>query len=101
LTNDDQLVCVSAQSGRIHWVTQLPTFVDEKKRRDPILWSGPVMAGGQLLIVGTDGNLLTISPYDGRVIDRRAVADRVAVAPVVADGTIYLLDDDAELSAYR
>jgi outer membrane protein assembly factor BamB len=101
LTNDDQLVCVSAESGRIHWVTQLPTFVDEKKRRDPILWSGPVMAGGQLLIVGTDGNLLTISPYDGRVIDRRAVADRVAVAPVVADGTIYLLDDDAELSAYR
>jgi outer membrane protein assembly factor BamB len=101
LTNDDQLVCVSAESGRIHWVTQLPTFVDEKKRRDPILWSGPVMAGGQLLIVGTDGNLLTISPYDGRIIDRRAVADRVAVAPVVADGTIYLLDDDAELSAYR
>jgi outer membrane protein assembly factor BamB len=101
LTNDGQLICVSADSGRIHWVTQLPTFVDEKKRRDPILWSGPVMAGGQLLVVGTDGMLLAISPHDGRIVDRRAVADRVAVAPVVADGTIYLLDDDGELSAYR
>jgi outer membrane protein assembly factor BamB len=101
LTNDGQLVCVSADSGRIHWVTQLPTFVDEKKRRDPILWSGPVMAGGRLLIVGTNGNLLTISPYDGQIVDRRVVADRVSVAPMVADGTIYLLDDDAELTAYR
>ena len=101
LTNDGQLICVSAESGRIHWVTQLPTFVDEKKRRHPILWSGPVMAEGRLLIVGTNGDLLTISPYDGQIVDRRAVADRVAVAPVVADGTIYLLDDDAELSAYR
>jgi outer membrane protein assembly factor BamB len=82
-------------------VTQLPTFVDEKKRRNPILWSGPVMAGGRLLIVGTNGNLFTISPYDGQIVDRRAVADRVSVAPMVADGTIYLLDDDAELTAYR
>jgi outer membrane protein assembly factor BamB len=101
LINDGQLVCVSADSGRIHWVTQLPTFVDEKKHSDPILWSGPVMAGGRLLIVGTDGNLLTISPHDGRIVDRRKIADRIAVSPVVADGTIYLLDDDAELSAYR
>lgn len=101
LTNDGQFICVSAESGRIHWVTQLPTFVDEKQRRHPILWSGPVMAGGRLLIVGTNGDLLTISPYDGQIVDRSAVADRVAVAPVVADGTIYLLDDDARLSAYR
>ena len=101
LTNDGQFICVSAESGRIHWVTQLPTFVDEKQRRHPILWSGPVMAGGRLLIVGTNGDLLTISPYDGQIVDRSAVAARVAVAPVVADGTIYLLDDDARLSAYR
>ena len=42
LTNDGQLVCVSADSGRIHWVTQLPTFVDEKKRTrsDSLVGSG-------------------------------------------------------------
>jgi outer membrane protein assembly factor BamB len=101
VTNDGQLVCVSTESGRIHWVTQLPTFVDEKKRRDPILWSGPVLAGGQLLIVSTDGKLLTISPLDGRILDRRTVGSRFSLAPVVADGTIYLLADDGELYAYR
>ena len=101
IANDGQLVCVSVDTGRIHWVASLPTFADEKKRRDPILWSGPVMAGGRLLIVGSDGSLLTISPYDGQIVDRRAVADRVTVSPVVADGTIYLLDDDGKLSAYR
>jgi outer membrane protein assembly factor BamB len=101
MANDGQLVCVAADSGRVLWVASLPTFADEKTRSDPIFWSGPVMAGGRLLIVGSDGSLLAISPYDGKILDRRKVADRVTVPPVVAGGTIYLLDDSGDLSAYR
>ena len=101
MANDGQLLCVSIDTGRIAWVASLPTFADEKARRDPILWSGPVMAGSRLLITGSDGTLLTISPYDGKILDRRALGVRVTVAPVVADGTIYLLDDRGNLSAYR
>jgi hypothetical protein len=42
-----------------------------------------------------------ISAEDGRIIERQMLADRFTLPPVVADGVIYLLDDDAELSAYR
>jgi outer membrane protein assembly factor BamB len=101
MANDGQLVCVSVGTGRILWVASLPTFADEEARADPILWSGPVMAGGRLIIVGSNGSLLTISPYDGKVIDRRAVDARITLPPVVAGGTIYLLDGDGNLSAHR
>ncbi len=101
IANDGQLVAVSVDTGRILWVASLPAFADEKERSHPILWSGPVMAGGRLLIAGSDGSLLTISPYDGKVLDRRVVAARVTIPPIVAGRTIYLLDDDGNLSAFR
>jgi outer membrane protein assembly factor BamB len=101
IANDGQLICVSVGTGRILWVASLPTFADEKARSNPILWSGPVMAGSRLFIVGSNGSLLTISPYDGKVIDRRALDARITLPPIVAGGTIYLLDDDGNLSAYR
>lgn len=101
IANDGQLLCISADTGRIAWVTSLPIFANEKERTDSILWSGPVMAEARLLVVGSDGSLLTISPYDGKIIDRRALGVRMTVAPVVANGTIYLLDDRANLSAHR
>ena len=101
MANDGQLLCVFADTGRIAWVASLPIFANEKERSDPILWSGPVMAGARLLVVGTDGSLVTISPYDGKILDRRALDVRMTVPPVVAGGTIYLLDDRAKLSAHR
>ena len=81
IDNSGELICISADSGRIHWVTQLPAFKDEKNRKGPILWSGPVLAGDRLLVTGTDGRLLAVSaarrqhrrPADaGRRLQRRA-----------------------------
>jgi outer membrane protein assembly factor BamB len=101
IDNLGQLLAVSTETGRIHWATKLPAFKDEKERSGPILWSGPVLVGNRLLITGSDGRLLTVSAEDGRVVERQMLADRFTVPPVVADGVIFLLDDDAELSAYR
>ncbi len=101
ISNSSEIVCVSTDSGRIHWVTRLPSFKDEKERTGPILWAGPVLAGDRLLLVSTDGRLMTLSARDGSVIDRRTAGSGFSTGPVIADGTIYLLDDDGELSAYR
>ena len=101
ITNENALICIASDTGRVHWITELPKFKDEKKHEEPILWSGPVLAGSRLLAVGSDGRLLTISPYDGRIVDRQTVAAGISVPPVVADGTVYLLDDDGNLAAYR
>jgi outer membrane protein assembly factor BamB len=101
ITNDGQLICVAADTGFIHWVRPLPAFVDEEEHKGPILWSGPVLTGDRLLLVGTNGKLLAVSPGDGTIIETRDLADRFSVAPIIAGGTVYLLDDDGELSAYR
>lgn len=100
IDNSGQIICLSTETGRIHWTTKLPGYKDEKKRTGPILWSGPVLTGVRLLITGSDGRLFAISAEDGRILERQSLAERFTVAPVVANGVVYLLDDDARLSAY-
>jgi len=101
IANDGQLVCLSFETGRILWVTQLPTFDDEKKRKDPIFWAGPVLVRDGLLLAGTNGKIMTVAAQDGRIISSNKMADRFSVAPVVAEGAVFLLDDDGTLAAYR
>lgn len=101
ITSDSQLLCVSAETGRIHWVRPLPAYVDEKEREDPIFWSGPVLAGDVLMLVSTTGKLLRVSAYTGEIAGTTTLAEGFPVAPVIAGGITYLLDVDGELSAYR
>ena len=101
LTNDGKLVCIRAASGRIKWSISLVRFVDKKKRKDPIFWVGPVLAGDRLVVSGSHGEALSVSPYTGEVLGWLRFSDGVMIAPVVANKTLYILDDDGDLSAYR
>jgi hypothetical protein len=81
-------------------VTPLTQFLDEKKHK-PVLWSGPVLAGDRLLVAGTTGDLLALSPYSGEILGKIDVRDAVRLAPVIANRTIYLLTDSGRLIALR
>lgn len=101
LTVDNELVCLTARDGRVKWVTLLPVWQDPEDREGRILWTGPVLAGDRLLVGGTDGEALAVSPYTGKLLGRQRMPDSVSLPPVVADGAIYFLSDDAELVSYR
>ena len=101
VTADAEVVCLRRDDGRIRWVVPLPRFEDPEDREEPILWSGPVLAGGVLVVASSDGEVRRLSPDDGSSAGAAAVAGGARVAPVVADGTIYLLTRDAGLVAFR
>jgi outer membrane protein assembly factor BamB len=66
-----------------------------------VRWSGPVLAGERLLLASDQGEVASVSPYDGRVLGKARLRGPVTLPPVVADGTVYLLTDGGELLAYR
>lgn len=101
VTRSAELAALRRRDGRAFWVTQLPRYEDEEDREDPILWSGPVLAGDRLLLASTDGRLVSVSPYDGAIQGEVEVGAPVRVAPVVAQETVYVLRDDGVLLAYR
>jgi outer membrane protein assembly factor BamB len=101
VTNDGQLVCLLRRDGRIRWVTPLPRFADPEDQEDPIRWRGPVLAGDRLIIAGSHGEVMSISPYDGKPLGLISLDDGAAVPPVVANNNLYLLTNGGELVAFR
>lgn len=101
LDNNGELICLTRDDGRIRWIQSLPKWEDEEEKEDPIFWAGPVLAGDRLIVTGTTGEALSISPYTGEIMGRIDLPSAAHLPPVVADGTIYFLADDARLVAMR
>ena len=78
-------------------------YLDPKARTNKgvITWWGPVLAGDRLLVASTDERMLAISPYTGDLIGTMELSDKAALQPVVADGTVYIVTEDARLTALR
>jgi len=102
LTTRGEIVCLLRENGRVRWVGPLPRLEDPNDPgSDPITWSGPILVGDRLLLAGSSGQALSVSPYNGEILGRIELPASVLIPPVAADGTVYFLTEDAELLAYR
>ena len=102
LASDNQAVCLTRSDGKVRWARQLPRLRGREEAVGPDLLG---RAGARR------------QPADRRLVDRRragrcrpAAASSIGeqrvsaggfLGPVIADNTLYLLTDDANLSAYR
>jgi outer membrane protein assembly factor BamB len=101
LANDNQLVCLTRDEGKVRWVRQLRQYEDEKAKSDPIVWAGPVLGGNRLIVLSSLGEAVMLSPYTGEVVGQQRMSGTSYLGPIIADNALYLLTDDANLSAYR
>ena len=101
LTNNSELVALTRKKGVIYWVTRLPQWEDDADKDGKILWTGPVLASDRLIVSGSTGEALSISPYDRKILGKVEMPDGVTIGPIVAQNTIYFLSNDADLVAYR
>ena len=101
ITGDARLVCLSRANGKLRWIGQLQAYRNEKKKKNPYTWYGPVLAGDRLWLTNSRGELVGASPADGSVQMTIEAADTFTLPPVVANQTLYVLDQKGRLSAYR
>jgi outer membrane protein assembly factor BamB len=100
ITSSADVAALSRDTGMVKWSTPLTQYSDEKRTK-PILWGGPVLAGDRLLIGGTTGELLALSPYNGEILGKVDMKAPVRLAPVVSNSTIFVLTDNGELIVLR
>jgi outer membrane protein assembly factor BamB len=101
VTAQSELLALERETGRIRWVSQLARWEDPEDKDGPIVWQGPVLAGDRLVLLGSNGQAVSVSPYDGEVLGAIDLPGTPAVPPVVAQETLYILTDGATLAAYR
>ncbi len=103
MTDDGKLLCVARGSGKVRWIQQLARYrvETEKKKKDPIRWTGPILAGGRLIAVNSEGQLVEFSPADGSTLATTEFKAPLSQTPVVANNILYILADDGTITAWR
>ncbi len=101
LTSDARLLAISRASGKIRWITQLARYQNEDKRKGPIFWTGPVLASNMLYLANSRGELWQASVGEGSASLMTKLSDPVSLPPIVANNTLYVLDDGGTITAFR
>ncbi|UAK25381.1 PQQ-like beta-propeller repeat protein [Sphingomonas nostoxanthinifaciens] len=102
VTDDARLLCIARTTGKIRWITQLTHFRDPKTKNKAVGWSGPILAGGRLVLVNTLGEMVQVKVADGKVMSTQRKAGKgFYLSPIVANNTLYTLDQKGKLTAWR
>jgi len=102
ITDNNEVVSLSVISARARWVTPLERFSDpENPDSARVFWAGPVLAGNRLILAGSTGEAVLLSPVTGAETGRLDLPGSTSLPPIVADGTLFFLTDSATLVAYR
>jgi outer membrane protein assembly factor BamB len=87
-----QLMALDRKSGQILWVTKL---------KGSSTWSGPVLAGKHLWLVSAAGDITSVDGATGRIVSSAKIGSKAYIAPIVAQGRMFVLSDSAKLIAYN
>lgn len=101
LTDDAKLLCIARATGKVRWMTQLARFENEAKKKNAIYWTGPLLAGDRLWFANSNGQVYSASVADGAPAIYTDLKEAVTLPPVVANNTLYILDDSGRINAFR
>lgn len=96
----DRLIALRKDDGRIFYVSQLPEYLDEENKEDPIAWGAPVMVNNKIIIFSDSEMALQIDPLTGEIIKQFETAS-THIDPSIAKGVLYMLGKNGTLYAYE
>ena len=97
ITTTGNAVCFGRDDGRVRWIKDLGRFADPAKRRNPITWGPPCIAGGRFLACGSHGRMAMLDPVSGESLGEQRLTGPVTLPPAFARGGMLLLSDDADM----
>lgn len=98
----NEFLRLDAASGQVIWRQPLADYVDSGSERNTrVAHFGPVVAGGRLLLAGSDGLIRQFDPASGASLGDIALEGGAATNPAVAGQTLYVVTKDGALAAFR
>ncbi len=90
INNDNKLIALNRKTGDIKWLKQLKHYKNDKKPQSKIIYNGVIMAGDKLLIDNSLGNILVISPLDGKIEQEVKIGSKSFYGIIINDDKLYL-----------
>lgn len=95
---NDRLIALDRKGGSPIWSTQLPIVRTKKKRSN---WAGPVLAGGSLWMLSSDGKMGRVDPASGAIVWTRDVSEKVYISPIAAGGKLIAISGKGDVVAFN
>ena len=93
-----EVICIARESGQIYWIVDLNKGISRKKRA---IWSGPVLASNQLVVVSSKGDAVALNPKNGSTLKTVKLGGPAFVSPVAANGRLYVVTEKGALVSIR
>lgn len=100
LDSTQTLSAIHADDGLVSWSLQMPAFGNMKKKKEPLLWAGPVLVNGMLVLSNSRGEIAMVDAVAGVIKSSAKLAGPADMAPIAAGGLLLQLTRDAKLTAY-
>uniref|UniRef100_UPI00046F3E1F PQQ-binding-like beta-propeller repeat protein n=1 Tax=Komagataeibacter kakiaceti TaxID=943261 RepID=UPI00046F3E1F len=102
ISMDEQVACLDRLSGHVRWITQLRRYENADKQKRGVVWIGPILAGGKLVLVSSmpQNGVAIIDPEQGHIESLHSLPVQVTTAPIVVDNLLLLMDNNGYLRAY-
>ena len=97
LDTNNKLYCITKNDGGIVWVVQLK----KKKKDDDISWVGPLLTSHKLIVASSEGTIVSISPYNGKVMSIFREKESFTINPIHAGLNIYFVSKEGNLINYK
>ena len=104
VVNDEaKLVRLDASTGAVIWSVQMPYYKAEKPKRLKAITAhyGPVLAGGRVAVVSSDGGLRLFNPTDGSMVGSGEIPGGAASPAALAAGMLFVIGTNGQLHAFR
>ena len=95
---DGDLTCINRHDAKVIWSVRLKSTTSDKSK---ISWAGPIIAGGNLVLTGSNGQIIHYSPKDGKRVNVIDTGDSFSLSPIVVNGSLITLSDSATLTHWR
>ena len=93
-----EVICVARESGQVYWIRDMNEGLNGRRRS---IWTGPILASNRLVVVSSRGEVVALDPKTGVPGARLRIGGGALIAPIAVDGAIYVVTDNAQLTAIR
>lgn len=95
LDTENKLHCIELTDGTIVWTVQLKNQ-DKKKL---IRWVGPLLTSNQVIIASSEGVILSISPFNGKILGQINTDHDFITNPILSNKSIFFTTKKGKLLA--
>jgi outer membrane protein assembly factor BamB len=102
-TIDGRVFALRRRDGAPRWVSELPGAYDShlSVAENAPRYTSAVVASGKVIVASSEGNLHILDAETGDQERRLSVGGAVTTPPIIANGTIFVINRSGELVAFR